>query len=200
MTFISGPTLLHISFGHFHSWEHAQDAQYRRGSCIFLAPPSPSPPLLADWLLNVNCVCTVWLSSWRLEAGGLSLTGAMSAELFDWTKEELAETIKFAKFLKTNKFEVFEINWEQIAKGKNEQSTNENPKKKGKRTTEFCATTLLLCEEYTKVSPAPPLSLSISSSLSFLLVSLALFVRKFSKQLKSLQNKYAKKKVLQRLV
>lgn len=78
------------------------------------------------------------MSSWRLEAGGLSLTGAMSAELFDWTKEELAETIKFAKFLKTNKFEVFEINWEQIAKGKNEQSTNENPKKRKKDNRILC--------------------------------------------------------------
>lgn len=124
----------------------------------------------------------------------MSLTGAMSAELFDWTKEELAETIKFAKFLKTNKFEVFEINWEQIAKGKNEQSTNENPKKeKGQQNS--------VRRHFYYVKSIPKfLQLPLSLSLSFLLVSLALFVRKFSKQLKSLQNKYAKKKVLQRLV
>lgn len=88
--------------------------------------------------LTVECELCLDCMAVQLEAGGLSLTGAMSAELFDWTKEELAETIKFAKFLKTNKFEVFEINWEQIAKGKNEQSTNENPKKRKKDNRILC--------------------------------------------------------------
>lgn len=109
----------------------------------------------------------------------------MSAELFDWTKEELAETIKFAKFLKTNKFEVFEINWEQIAKGKNEQKTNESPKReKGQQNS--------VRRHFYYVKSIPKfLQLSLPQSLSFIAPRVSSFVcakiqqaiEKFAKQI-----------------
>lgn len=109
-------------FGHFHSWQDALRILH------YSFPQKLSSASLSNGITDLFVFyLDRLLNAWLFVSDRL--------RLLSWTKE-LAETIKFEKFLKTNKFEVFEINWEQIAKGRNERTHVKSPKgrEQGKET------------------------------------------------------------------